>query len=458
MTRSNEKPRVRRWLVAFTATALIAALGVIPGASVAAAGPTNMVLVWNENAINVIGAATAPPVTTPPTPPGLGQGPPISALHLAMVHGAIYDAVNAIDKKHEPYLKGLSARSSASKPAAVAQAAHDVLVGLTPTTLPLVKARVDDMLTASLALIDDGRSKTRGVKIGREAAAAMLLARTGDGRFGTYSWAESNAVGKWRPVLPLLNNAFGWFAKVKPLTMKSTDQFRTKGPLELTSAKYAREFNEVKSLGAQSGSSRTAAQTLLAGFVTANPLPFMNKGLREIAVARRLSTSQQARLFVKTSMGGADALIGCFDDKDHWNLWRPQTAIREALNDGNAATSPNPDWLSVFPPPPYSDHPSGYNCFTGGFWHSARLFFGTDRITFQLTSPGVPTGVPVAIPGSTRSYTRLTGVINDTIEGRILNGFHFRTADVQGARLGKNVAQWIDKHYFEREDEDDDDD
>jgi hypothetical protein len=314
------------------------------------------------------------------------------------------------------------------------------------------------MLTASLALIADGRAERAGKAIGAKAAAAMLLARTGDGRFGTYAWTESTAVGKWRPVPPLSNNAFGWYAKVKPFTMRSTHQFRTAGPLDLTSAAYAAEFNEVKMLGAQSGSTRTEAQTLLAGFTTANPLPYMNRGLREIAMARRLSTSQQALLFVKTSMGSADALIGCFDDKDHWNFWRPQTAIREALSDGNDATAPDADWLSVFPPPGYSDHPSGYNCYAGGFWHSARLFFGTDKIRFQLTSPGVPAGVPVAIPGSTRSYTRLTGVIKDTIEGRILNGFHFRTSDVQGAQLGKRVAQWIDNRFFEREDDDDDDD
>ncbi len=440
---------MKRRLSLLIAAMLLVAAAIPPGVGAGPARP-NAVLVWNENAINVIGAPTAPPVTTPPTPPGLGQGPPISALHLAMVHGAVYDAVNAIDGKHKPYLPGIgSAPASASKAAAVAQAAHDVLVGITPASLPDVKARVDAMLTASLLLVDDGQAKTDGKAIGAKAAAAMLLARAGDGRFGTYSWAESTAVPKWRPVEPLLNNLFGWYAKVTPLTMNSTDQFRTAGPLDITSRKYAREFNEVKALGAQSGSSRTPEQTLLAGFMTANPVPYMNRGLREIAAARRLSTSEQALLFVKTSMGGADALIGCFDDKDHWNFWRPQTAIREAAHDGNRRTSPDAKWLSLFPPPGYSDHPSGYNCYTGGLWHSARLFFGTDKINFQLTSPGVPLGVPVAVPGSTRSYNRLTDVIDDTIEGRILNGFHFRTSDVQGAQLGKNVAKWIDKHYFQ---------
>jgi hypothetical protein len=161
-------------------------------------------------------------------------------------------------------------------------------------------------------------------------------------------------------------------------------------------------------------------------------------------VARGLSTSDQALLFVKTSMASADALIGCWDDKDYWNVWRPQTAIREAANDGNPATSAQAEWLTLFPTPGYPDHPSGYNCFTGAVWHSAKALFGTDKIAFQLTSPGVS-----PVPGSTRSYTRFTDVIDDTINGRILNGSHFRTPDVQGAWIGKKAAKWVDKHYFE---------
>jgi hypothetical protein len=453
MARSKQRSsRGHRWLAGFSTLVLLAMTVLIPAASVTAAEPTNMVLVWNENAINVLGAPQAPPVTTPPTPPGLGQGPPLSPLHLAMVHGAIYDAVNAIDGGHEPYLDGLSAPASASKAAAVAQAAHDVLVGLTPATLPLVKTRIDDMLTASLAMIDAGSAKTAGQLIGAQAAAAMLLERSTDGRFDVEPFPTSNDVGKWRLVAPLNANSFGQFATVTPLTMTGPRQWRTGRLPAITSPEYAAEFNEVKALGAQSGSSRTPAQTLLAGFTTANPLVFFNRGLREIAVAKGLSTTAQALLFVKTSMASADALIGCWANKRSTLTWRPQSAIREALNDGNPLTSPDGDWLSLFATPGYPDMPSGYNCYTGGFWHSVRLFFGTDRMTFSLTSPGVPAnpaaGNPVGVPGSTRNYTRFTGVIRDTIEGRILNGYHFRTPDVQGAWLGKKVAQYLNNHYF----------
>jgi hypothetical protein len=445
MNRSRSKSRVRRWLVSLSALSLVA-VGLIP-TSVAAAEPAGMVLVWNEHAINVI----SQPATA--TPPGLGQAPPLSALHVAMVHGAIYDAVNAIDRGHQPYLRGLSAPATASQAAAVAQAAHDVLVGITPAANTAVRTRIGDLLTASLASIPLGQARTDGLEIGADAAAAMLAARADDGRFDAEPFATSNDVGKWRPVAPLSNNVFGQFATVKPLTMTSPGQFRTEGMPALTSAQYAAEFNEVKALGAQSGSSRTAAQTSLAGFATANPLFFMNKGLRDIATAKGLSTSEQARLFVMTSMGSADALISCWNNKKAWNAWRPQTAIHNALHDGNPLTSPDPNWTSLFAAPGYPDEPSGYNCYTAGLWYGARFFFGTDKMAFSLTSPGVPAnpavGNPIGVAGSTRHYTRFTGVVRDTIEGRILNGYHFRTADVHGAWIGKKVAQWLDKHYFE---------
>ena len=195
MSRSSPRSLVRRSVGGVVGIALIAAAMSIPAATLAAE-PTNMVLVWNENAINVIhGGTTA-------TPPGLGNAPPLSPLHLAMVHGAIYDAVNAIDGRHQPYLKGLSAPSTASKAAAVAQAAHDVLSGLA-AALPLVQDRVDGMLAASLAMVVvDPVAKADGIPIGNDAAAAMLAARTGDGRFDVEPFPTSTDVGKWRLVPP----------------------------------------------------------------------------------------------------------------------------------------------------------------------------------------------------------------------------------------------------------------
>jgi hypothetical protein len=155
-----------------------------------------------------------------------------------------------------------------------------------------------------------------------------------------------------------------------------------------------------------------------------------------------LSVAEDARLFGMTSMSSADALIGCWDNKDYWSFWRPTTAIRLAGDDGNGATDPQDGWVPLISTgtPPYPDEPSGYNCFSAAMMHAAKAFFGTDKVGFTLGS---------SVTGTTRTYDRFTFVLRDTIDARVWLGIHFRAADVHGAWLGKKVAQWVDKHYFE---------
>ena len=436
MSRSPRRTTSRVWRTSLVALALAAGTGLLPGVQVTAAKPANAVLDWNQHAI----VALASPGTA--TPPGSGQTPPVAALHLAMVQGAVYDAVNAIDRTYEPYLDGLPrAPRSASKSAAAATAAHHVLVGLTPALPQVVRDRLDALYAATLARIPSNSREIAGIRIGAQAATAMLAARANDGRYLPYSFTTGTGVGEWRPELPsYVNDPFAWVAKVQPFTLRSASQFRSQGPLDMTSAAYALEFNEVKALGALNGSTRTPAQTELARFVSANPLPILNAGLRQVASNRGLSVTSSARLLATTSMASADALIACWDDKDEYNFWRPITAIRHAADDDNPGTVAQSDWEPFLPTPPYPDHPSGYNCFTGAMMHAAKGFFGTDLVSFDLTSPGSNT---------TRSYDRFTDVIADAIDGRIYTGFHFRTADVQGATIGKNVANWVKAHHFD---------
>jgi hypothetical protein len=436
MTHSRRRSRIRRWLSTPMVIAVIAVSMLIPATSVAAREPSNMVLEWNINAVNAIGNLPAA------TPPGLGQPPPLAPIHLAMVHGAIYDAVMAIVDTHEPYLDGLNARRSSSQAAAVAAAAHGVLLGLS-TASPAVTASVDGLYTASLAKIPNGTAKQRGITVGKAAAAAMLADRVGDGRFGTTTFATGTGAGQWRLVPPLNANSFHWVSVVRPFTLKTPDQYRIGRPFALTSAAYTREFNEVKRLGGAT-STRTPKQARLATWASANPFAMINHGLRDIAIKRHLSTSQQARLFVMTTMSAADSLISCWENKDHWLFWRPQTAIQQAGTDGNPDTVADTGWTSLIPTPGYPDPPSGFNCFMSGSMNAARAYFGTNRMRFDLTSVGV---VPV-----TRRYTRFSGPIADAIEGRILVGLHFRRADVQGAWLGQKVAGYLSTHFFERDD------
>jgi hypothetical protein len=193
----------------------------------------------------------------------------------------------------------------------------------------------------------------------------------------------------------------------------------------------------VKALGAQTGSSRSVAQEALAQFIVMNPFGIVNRAFREIATAKGLSTAEQARLFAMTSFSSADALISCWDNKNAFLSWRPQTAINLGDSDGNPATVGDPNWKSLFPTPGYPDNPSGYNCFAAGMMNAGRAFFGTDFVSFSLTGGAY-----------TRTYHRFTDYVRDAIDGRILIGFHFRHADVNGAWIGKKAAQWVAKHEF----------
>jgi hypothetical protein len=448
--RSGSHRRARR-VSALAVVAILMALSLAPVEG--APKPTydgpleNVVLEWNGHASDaLINATTA-------ATPGAGQTPPVSTLYLAMVHGAIYDAVNAIDRGHQPYIAGLPpAPRSASKAAAVAKAAHYVLRGVTiqPPLSPGIVARLDGLLdgTIKAAVAADGqKSVDEGIAVGAAAAAAMLAKRADDGRYGPFRFTTGDRPGEWRPVPnaspPSDPNA--WVAKVTPFAIPSAAQFRTAGPHPLTSEVYAREYNEVKALGGPTaGSPRTPEQEALAQFYVnmTHGAELFNRTFRIIAAERKLTLVEQARLFAMINIAGADAIIACWDDKAHWNFWRPITAIREGENDGNPQTASDPNWTSLISNPPYPEHPSGYNCVAGGYMHAGKAFFGTDQMNFKVVR------VAPNMPDVTRDYGSFTGVVNDVIEARLLQGIHFRASNVQGAKLGQQVAEWQAKHYF----------
>ena len=232
---------------------------------------------------------------------------------------------------------------------------------------------------------------------------------------------------------------------MKPFMLDTAFQFRSKGPRPIASQAYARDYNEVKKLGGPTeGSARTAEQEAVAQFITVNPVEMYNRAFRTFAEERGLSTVEQARLFAMLNLTGADSLITCFSDKLHYNFWRPITAVHNGSADGNWKTTGDPTWTSLVPSPPYSEHSSGYNCVTAGFMHAATDFFGHGRVNFELVKK-VPGAADV-----TRTYRRFTDVIDDTIDARVYQGIHFRTSNAQGAKVGKHVAYFMDKHYFQK--------
>jgi len=402
---------------------------------------------WNQRAITTL--VNGPAAATP----GVQFTPPVAFIHLAIVQGAVYDAVNAIKGGHDPYLKGLHAPTSASKGAAASTAAHDVLIGLVdqaPLTATLtadvksaIKARLDAEYASSLAEIPAGEAKAKGIEVGAAAAAAMLANRAGDGRFGApgFPVPDVPGPGQWRP--NPINDPNAWVRNVRPFTLPRSEYFHTSGPSALTSGQYTAEFNEVKAKGRATGSTRTEAQTLLAQWSFPHPVPMLYAAMRQVSASKGLTITEQARFHAMTSMTAADSLINCWAEKAHWSFWRPTSAIQLADTDGNDATEKDGAWTSLLPLPPYPDEPSGANCAYSGMMNSAKAFFGSDAAEFDLASAGTGPGTE-----STRHYSHFTDVIPDVINARIYGGLHFRRADVNGAALGHSVADFVDKNFF----------
>jgi hypothetical protein len=249
---------------------------------------------WNQH------AATALYVTA-------AQAPNVSVLHMAMVQGAVYDAVNAIDGSREGYLlTSRVATATDSKDAAAATAAYKVLLSIVPGQQPVLLANYN----ATLAGIPDGAAKTRGIAVGDAAAAAMIAARTADGRFGMPGFLTGTTPGVWRPVLPAFgNDPNAWVKDVKPFLIRKASQFRSSGPYDLKSRKYAREFDEVKSVGSATSTTRTADQTDAALYWAENPPRTWNRILNSISASKGVSLVENARMFAEVYLTVADSFI-----------------------------------------------------------------------------------------------------------------------------------------------------
>jgi hypothetical protein len=405
------------------------AAAVMVTAAVAFAAPAvaraDTVTEWNVNATGLIF--------------GLGQGPQISIPHLAMVHGAVYDAVNAIDRSREGYLLASPVGSpSDSKEAAAATAAYRVLKSL--YLAPPQQATLDAQYAASLAGIPDGPEKDGGIAVGEAAAAAMMAARANDGRFGAFRFSVGSGPGVWKPVLPgFVNDPAAWLKDVKPFLIESGTDYLSKGPHDLTSTQYAKEFNEVKDYGtASTNTPRSADQTHMARYWAENPPATWSRVLRTLSAQQGVSLVDNARLFATAYMGAADALISVWNDKAKWLFWRPITAIREADTDGNPDTAADPNWLPLIATPPYPEHSSGHGGLSGSMVRTLQHFFGTDEIGWTDRNNG----------GFERSFTTLSQAIDEVVDARIWSGIHFRTADEDGARIGKQVANYAHARYF----------
>jgi hypothetical protein len=420
---------------------LLIALALVTRAAPAAAQP-NEVTHWNQIATDTLVAF----------PAAAGGAPPAMYINMGMTQGAVYDALNAIEPRHRPYLLETRFDPTASKEAATATAAYRVLfniVSTVPENIPFLnraslQASLDAARDASLDAIPNGPPKTEGINAGNAAADAMITARQNDGRFGPSPWVPNYEPGHWQPLLnpdgTLQLDPTAWVANVRPFLIQSSSQFRTDGPNALTSTAYTEDFNEVKALGSLNSTTRTPEQTHIAIFWQ-SPQPWN-------AVARNLIADPQyavdivdsALLFAMMNLSAADSAINCWNDKYYWDFWRPWTAIQRADEDGNPETEPDPSWTALLTAP-YPEHPSGHLSFDGATLEVLQMFFGTDKIRFGVTSS--------RFPGETRYFDRFSDALKEIIDARIWAGLHYRTADIQAKILGRKVVHYMAKHYFQ---------
>jgi hypothetical protein len=425
---------MKRARLGFAAVAALAALA-LPTLAQA-----NEVTKWNEIAVNTVLAQ-----------PPIASGPPAAGVFLATVQGAVYGAANAVDRHGRPYLVNRSF-PKASLDAAVATAAFRVIDG----TFPAQHAALQTAYDASLAAIPEGSSKAQGIEVGSMAADAMLA----EGHFNpiVVPCVFGSGPGVWQPLIgptgPLCDPT-PWVANAVPFLVQGADQFRTAGPYPLNSAAYAADVNEVEALGSLNSTIRTPEQTHIAAFWQSNPAPNYNALARRFAGEQSLSTRDSALLFAMIDLNAADAIINAWNDKYHWSFWRPRAAIRNADTDGNDGTTKDAGWTPLFDPSlaasiggagpalitaPYPEHPSGATTYASATMHAFQSFFGTDDMTFYLTSS--------RFPGEQRYYDHFSAVINQVVEARIWAGIHFRNADVQAANLGREVEAYTHRHQF----------
>ncbi|HEX4974236.1 MAG TPA: vanadium-dependent haloperoxidase [Steroidobacteraceae bacterium] len=400
------------------------------GAAQPALADVDAVVDWNQITVDAV---------------TVGRPGPIGIVDIALVQIAVHDAVQAIDRRFEPYHFEVE-HASGSRSAAAAAAAHDVLVGMYPAQA----VTLDSVYATYLA--DKGLTGDPGLAVGQQAAAELLPLRRANPNPLPPPFVGSNDVGVWRPTPSFLGNppvpapfspmAVPWMGTFDPFTLTSARRFRPEPQPALTSRRYTRDYNEVKALGSLTSTARTAEQTDLAYFYSGNIPAQWNSALRGVATRYLRRTGDAARLFALANMATADALISSWDSKTHYVFWRPVTAIVEADHDDNPQTIADASWQPLINTPNYPDYTSGANNVAGAMTRTLESFFGSNRVTFDVT-----TLVPQATL-KTRTYRRFSDAADDMVEARMLLGIHFRFADTAGRTQGRRVADWTFDHFL----------
>lgn len=422
----------------FIRSALAAtALATVLAANAKAADP---IADWNQIAEQAVKDAHHPP--------------PVASLDFAIVHLAIYDAVESFDHRFEPY-NALVPGAAGSPSAAVAKAGRDMLMWLFPMQSMTLQVAYENYLTTNGIDAADP-----GTAVGTQAAANMIARRANDGRFPSPSpppFLGGSGIGEWRPTPSLIpgppptfapvppSGAPGltpWVATVTPFTMQSGSQFRLGPPPDLASDQWAEDYNEVKSLGSLNSTTRTPEQTDMGYFwADSGPILWQN-ALRYLARNYLRDIGDSARMYALAEAAMADAQIACWDSKYFYVFWRPITAVRLGDQDGNPATVGDPAWQPLINTPNFPEYPSGHADISSAATNVLRLFFGSNVLAFQMTTTN-----PLAVQ-KTRAFARFTQAEQEVVDARVYVGIHYRNSDNAARAQGHAVANWVFRNYF----------
>jgi len=396
---------------AFTKTGSVLIAIVALASACAGAARADVIMDWNVKADAIAAEKKLLPST--------------QARTMSMVHVAMFEAVNAIDRRYAPYKLDLAADRSTSREAAAATAAYNILVSIYPDQ----KADLDTALVASLSSIPDTEGKTKGIELGKAAAAGIAALRANDGIDAQETYRPHTTPGAYVPTVVPVSSTTG---ATTPWVMTTGSQFRPVPPVALDSETWTRDLNEIRVVGARNSTVRTAEQTTIGRFWFVVGPPSFNAIVRQAASAKRMDVVDCARLFALAEIAANDAIVAVFEAKYHYNFWRPMTAVRNADVTQNPATPREASWLPLGETPMHPEYPCAHCIVSASVSTVLQQIVGNEFGEFSMTSP--------TAPGVTRKWSKLQDYSDEVANARIYAGFHYRFSAEVGKDMGRKIG------------------